>query len=42
MVKTHPSNTVYYISEGQARMIDLKTERETSLAAKTIKEQYES
>jgi hypothetical protein len=39
MVKTHPSNTVKYISEGQARMIDLKTELEASLAAKSIKGQ---
>jgi hypothetical protein len=38
MGKTYPHNTVKYISEGQARMIDLKTERKPPLAAKTIKE----
>jgi len=35
-------STVKYITEGQARMIDLKKELEARLAAKAIKEQHES
>ena len=43
MVKTHLEIcTVKYISEGQARMIDLKTELEAPLATKAIKGQHES
>ena len=35
-------STVKYITEGQARMIDLKKELEARLAAKAIEEQHES